>query len=395
MVGIERNIKIGYILSLVIELYFPIAVWFFFYSRYLSVQQIAVLTGFQIIIWNLFEVPTGAFADLVGRKVSIILAFGIYTLAMMATAFTTVFGIFLVIEFFKGISNALNSGSLEALLYDTLKEKKLEHRWDKVVANNETLVWVGLFVAAVSGGFLYYWWYPLPYLLQGLVYLGAMLISFWLIEPKLDTKKYQVKEALQQNLAGFKELFRNERMTYLTLVLGLIGAGYMIAASILGISQAEEYGLDARGVGLLFGTGYILSALASQGFPKLKRVWGSKKLVILTGIVLLSSFLLANFVGVVVGSMLIIMRIASSTTFRNVRSGLINRAVTSKNRATTLSSMQLLTQLPYALLAYFIGGYIDRHSPNQFALLLGVVIVGLLGATQLFSRRMKAVLAIN
>src|SRR4030067_2002650 len=224
MVGIERNIKIVYILSLVIELYFPIAVWFFLCSVLLSGRQIAVLTGFQIIIWNLFEVPTGAFADLVGRKVSIILAFGIYTLAMMATAFTTVFGIFLVIEFFKGISNALNSGSLEALLYDTLKEKKLEHRWDKVVANNETLVWVGLFVAAVSGGFLYYWWYPLPYLLQGLVYLGAMLISFWLIEPKLDTKKYQVKEALQQNLAGFKELFRNERMTYLTLVLGLIGA---------------------------------------------------------------------------------------------------------------------------------------------------------------------------
>src|SRR4030066_1608352 len=148
MVGIERNIKIGYILSLVIELYFPIAVWFFFYSRYLSVQQIAVLTGFQIIIWNLFEVPTGAFADLVGRKVSIILAFGIYTLAMMATAFTTVFGIFLVIEFFKGISNALNSGSLEALLYDTLIEKKLEHRWDKGVANKETIVWGGMCVSA-------------------------------------------------------------------------------------------------------------------------------------------------------------------------------------------------------------------------------------------------------
>lgn len=386
-----RNIQIGYVLSLIIELYLPIAVWFFFYSRYLTVQQIAILTGFQIIVWNLFEVPTGAFADLFGRKRSIILAFLIYAMAMIVTAFNKVFWVFMVIEFFKGISNALNSGSLEALLYDTLKEKGEEKRWDKVVANNETLTWIGLFVAAVTGGFLYYWWYPLPYLIQAVVYLIAMAIAFWLVEPKIDTQKYRVKEAWKQNLNGFKELFANAKMTHLTLVLGILGAGYMIAYSILGISQAQEYGLDARGVGLLFGVGYIISALASQAFPKIKRIWGSKKLVILTGLVLLTSLLLANFVGVLLGSMLIVMRIASSTTFRNTRSGLINAAVSSKNRATALSSMQLLTQLPYALLAYFIGGYIDKYSPNQFALLLGLIMIGLLITNQVIYMRKRRV----
>lgn len=386
---LNRNIKIGYVLSLIIELYLPIAVWFFFYSRYLSVQQIAILTGFQIIVWNLFEVPTGAFADLVGRKVSTILAFGIYALAMLATAFNTVFWIFLVIEFFKGLANALNSGSLEALLYDTLKEHGEEKSWDRVVANNETLTWIGLFVAAVTGGFLYYRWYPLPYLLQAIIYLGGMITSFWLIEPKIDTQKYNVREAWQQNLNGFKELFANAGITHLTLILGILGAGYMIAYSILGISQAEEYGLDARGVGLLFGIGYIISAVVSQAYPKMKQVWGSKKLVIFTGAILLSSFLLANFVGVMIGSLLIISRISSSTTFRNTRSGLINMAVSSKNRATALSSMQLLTQLPYALLAYFIGGYIDKYSPNQFALLLGMVMVGLLALTQVVFMRKR------
>jgi len=83
-------------------------------------------------------------------------------------------------------------------------------------------------------------------------------------------------------------------------------------------------------------------------------------------------------VGAIVGIMLIVMRIASSTTFRNSRSVIINKEISSRNRATTLSTLTLLTELPYALGASLIGLYIDRTSPNEFAYLLGVGIVAIL-----------------
>ena len=51
------------------------------------------------------------------------------------------------------------------------------------------------------------------------------------------------------------------------------------------------------------------------------------------------------------------------------------------NRATTLSTLTLLTNIPYALSAIWIGGYIDRTSPNQFAWMLGLFILfALVGA---------------
>jgi hypothetical protein len=56
----------------------------------------------------------------------------------------------------------------------------------------------------------------------------------------------------------------------------------------------------------------------------------------------------------------------------------VNTEITSKNRATTLSTLNLLTMLPYALSAGWIGGYIDRTSPNQFAWVMGVGIAALL-----------------
>ncbi len=82
------------------------------------------------------------------------------------------------------------------------------------------------------------------------------------------------------------------------------------------------------------------------------------------------------------GSILIVMRISSSTTFNNLRSSVMNGFIDSKNRATAISSLMLLTQLPFVILSSTIGGYIDKASPNSFALILGVAMMGILAIQQ-------------
>jgi MFS family permease len=88
----SNNIKIGYILSFLAELYFPITAWLFFYLKYLDFREIAIITSVSVLASNLFEVPTGAFADLVGRKKAIFLAFFICSFVMFAFHSTRYFG---------------------------------------------------------------------------------------------------------------------------------------------------------------------------------------------------------------------------------------------------------------------------------------------------------------
>lgn len=385
----KTNIKVAYALSFLSELYFPISSWIFYYLRFLDFKQIAIITTVQVITGNLLEVPTGAFADLVGRKKAVFLSFLIFSFVMFAFAFTSIFWIFILLEIFKGLSNSLYSGSLEALVYDTLKEDGKESTFDKVVSNMETAAWIGLFISAIAGGFLYQYWFRSPWIIQGIIYALAALTVLKLHEPILDTKKYTLKTILTQNVSGFKEVFRNIKIAQATIVFIIIGAGYFIAANILGISQAREYGMDSRGVGLLFAAGYLISALASQAFPKLKNLLGSKNLLIVTVSILIGSFIFAKFTGVVLGSILIISRISSSTTFRNIRSSILNRYIDSKNRATAISTLVLLSQLPYALVAYTIGDYIDKSSPNSFAFILGLAMVGLLIVQQIIFKAIR------
>lgn len=374
----KNNVKIAYILSFFSELYFPISVWIFYYLRFLDFKQIGILTAIKLVSSNLFEVPTGVFADMVGRKTSIVISFFLYSFVMFGFANISVFWMFIVLDILKALSNAFFSGSLEALVYDSLKESREESTYDKVIANMESVAWVGLFISAIVGGYMYYYWFRSPYIVQGILYFITAIIALGLVEPKLDSKKYKLAEAIKFNFVGFKELFADFKISQISIVFITVGAGYFIASEMLGISQAREYGMDSRGVGFLFGAGYIVSAITSQFYPKLRSWLGAKKILLITTGILLVSFLLAKWVGIFFGSLLIIGRISSSTTFRNTRSSIINGLISSKSRATTISTLILLSQIPMALMAYFMGDYIDQHSPNSLAWMLGLVMIGIL-----------------
>jgi len=386
----KRNIPTAYFLSFISEIFFPIAIWLFFYSRFLSFAEIALLSGLCGLAAILLEVPSGAFADIFGRKTAIVLSYILFSISMFGVAASNIFSAFLFFGLLAAFSNALYSGSLEALVYDSLKEQGAEGQFEHVTSRMEALTWIGLFIGSVAGGFLYQADYRLPYVVQGVSMAIAAVAALWLREPRIDSHKYELKQMVTQNVVGFKELFQSKATTFTSLTFITIGAGYYIAAQILGISQAKEYGIEPSLVGILFGVGYILSAAASYYFPRLRKAAGNRWLLLASVVALIASFVLAKYVGVILGAFLIILRIASSTTFRNSRSITFNAIFSSRNRATALSTLNLLSNLPYVVLSYLIGDAIDKSSPNQFAFVLGVVMIVVLVGVQV-GRRGKSV----
>ncbi len=374
----SRNIFISWLLVFQWELYFPIAIWIFYFLQFLDFKEVALIGAATTIAGSLLEIPTGAIADVIGRKKTLILSrvFGAISFLLIIVGKT--FWWFLVARLIQGLSQALWSGALESLQYDTLKDEKNEGLFVQVVAKNETFSWLALFISAILGGWMFDLDPTLPYVVTLVFTLVALGLSFFLVEPKVDSQVFSFKTYLKQNLTGFKELFAQKKNRSITFILITIAAGYVIAAKILGISQAREYGLGGKEVGLLFGFGYLVAALAAHYYPKLRAKFSAGKLAVLASLFLVVSFLGAKWVGVIGGMFLIFIRISSSTTFNNSKSLLLNEFIDSKNRATALSTMALLSDLPFVLLAYFIGDMIEQSSPNEFAWILGLVMVGLL-----------------
>jgi len=70
-----RNTKLFIITQFLYALIFHIPIWIVFYEQRISISQISFLIGFQYLIQLVLELPTGALADLIGRKKTIILGY--------------------------------------------------------------------------------------------------------------------------------------------------------------------------------------------------------------------------------------------------------------------------------------------------------------------------------
>lgn len=105
----------------------------------LTLSQFAMLNVVWAATIVLAEVPSGAFADTLGRKKLVVLSSLVMFIEIAMIAFvptgnpSLVFYVFFVNRILSGLAMALASGADEALAYDTLKEQGKEELWPRVL----------------------------------------------------------------------------------------------------------------------------------------------------------------------------------------------------------------------------------------------------------------------
>ena len=127
----------------------------------LTLEQFALLNTVWALTIVLAEVPSGALADIIGRK-QLLVTTSLFMIAEMALiAFVplgnprAVFYAFLVNRVLSGLAEALASGADEALAYDTLVERGLATEWPRVIELQMRAQNVGYIVAMTLGAAVY------------------------------------------------------------------------------------------------------------------------------------------------------------------------------------------------------------------------------------------------
>ncbi|MEJ2739407.1 MAG: MFS transporter, partial [Dehalococcoidia bacterium] len=108
--------------------YFEPFIILFFLQQGLSFAQIGILVAFREICISLIEVPSGAFADLCGRRKCMILSFSSYIVAFLVFGFSQVYWNFFVAMFFFAVGEAFRTGTHKAIIFTWLR---IENRLDE------------------------------------------------------------------------------------------------------------------------------------------------------------------------------------------------------------------------------------------------------------------------
>ncbi len=127
----------------------------------LTLDQFVLLNLIWAATIFLFEVPSGALADTLGRRKLLVAASVLMVVEMLCLLFAPrgggalLFGLCIVNRICSGLSEACASGADEALAYDSLPASELPALWDKLMA--ATMRWrsIGFVIAMVLGGLIY------------------------------------------------------------------------------------------------------------------------------------------------------------------------------------------------------------------------------------------------
>lgn len=179
---LKRNLPLDYINAFLTNLNMQSVVWVLYLSYCgLNLAEIGVIEGIYHATSILCEIPSGAAADLLGRKRSMILSRICTACSCVIMLFSKSFGLFAVSFAIQALGNNLNSGSEEALVYDSMRSIGQEEQYLKVYGKLNIIIEVSQGLATVLGGVLadysYFWCYSACLVIAVSSLLPVLLMS--------------------------------------------------------------------------------------------------------------------------------------------------------------------------------------------------------------------------
>ena len=336
--------------------------------------RLGVVDALAFAFGLIMEVPTGAIADLIGKKKTIlascILGFtGVMIIASANSALSIFIG-FLITQ----AGWAFYSGSAEAMAYDSLKERRRDNQYDKVISASGVLGIVATVITVLLGAVMYKYNFRLPHYAWGFAYLFGFVASFWLKEPSIDTEKFSLKNYFRQITEGVKQLVTPYLRPYIPIMFALLGIYYLYSYGLVKPAIAIHFGFFATEQAIIQAILGVTSAIAVGLIPKMRNKFSD-----VAGLVLLTSVLAVGFLFAVFPlgyyGFLVMLAIALSGNLASPWvSIVVNRELPSKYRATALSTIALFTKIPYVVAAMIAGRMIDGGYLWLFNLVIGTLV---------------------
>ena len=140
--------------------YYPVLA-IFFVDLGLTLSQFVILNGIWALTIVLLEVPSGALADLIGRKRLVLgsAMLMVFEMLLLLCAPTNggwwLFSLCALNRFLAGLAEAAASGADEALAYDSLQGDNKEKQWDEVLCTLGRRYAIAMALAMVIGALVY------------------------------------------------------------------------------------------------------------------------------------------------------------------------------------------------------------------------------------------------
>jgi MFS family permease len=362
-------------------LYFYIPVGtLYLQSKNLNYTQINSLWGIIVGTMFLTEVPAGIIADRLGRKRSINVALALQVLGEVVYIFADGYWPFALAAMIGGLGFAFGSGSLEALVYDSLKTKEREDEMSKAMGFIASAQRLANLIAFAAGGLLVVNLtqerFVLAIAITACAVAVGFLMSLTLREPQIEAEQRGGDSSLKLLVDGVKTLQSNKRFRRLVL-LALATIPFSNYLSSLYQPRFVNVGVPPIWLGLGLALASGISIVVARYAYRLEARLGAKASLLLATALPGALYLVMAVVLHPAFTALTFCTLYSSMSLKGpIFSGHLNRHIESRNRATVLSLISMFSGIYEALMGLLIGRIGDFSLTYAFAFMGAIVLVG-------------------
>ncbi|AGB18455.1 MFS transporter [Thermoanaerobacterium thermosaccharolyticum] len=356
----KRNIPLNYAFLFLAFMRPTISIWVLFMTkRGLSLLEIGLLESIFHMGSMILEVPTGALADIYGRKIVRIFGRISAILSTILMIISSNFLMYAVSFILSALSYNLESGTGDALLYESCEDAGINDKYDKILGKAYTISTVGDSIGALIGGFLISRYLYMPYYIELLSNVIALIISMMMKEVKLKEEKKVHQKAFE----GIKYIFKEKCLLYFFIIASTFSAS-MTSISFYNQKYFTIIGIPVVYFGAIFFAQGISNSLGSYISEKIERALKIHLLPIafVASILIVVMLSIAkSFMGVVLMILLEVVSGILETYFVRV----INKRIENTIRATVISTQSLMFSLFMIILFPLVGYIADKF--NFFA----------------------------
>ena len=352
----------------------------FLRERGMDLFQINLINAFFMVGVFLMQLPTGAFADVVGRKVSFIIACLFFSISMLVYYCSRTFWFFVAAELIGAVASAFYSGALEAWIVDLLRQEE-EPDLSQLFKEQQIIEQVAVMTGSLIGGYAGTKDIALPWLLSSIGIALTGVAGWFLIKEAKGLQRHSgwmrindiILESIRYGLTKKSVLYI---IVFDTLCLFVIQAPNMQWQVIF----KETFKVSPLILGWIFCLVTLVLALGgsiSRWF--LGKVKNEKRAIILSQVLTASGIIIASQISNLFPFLIwFLLHEFGRGLYQPLKKAYINHRIPDEKRATILSFSSMVAMMGAAL-GLILSGYLAKRFSVSMAwevsgLILGVSI---------------------
>lgn len=370
----ESNVWKFYIAKFLSTFWFiiPISVLYLL-SFGLSYEQIALIYAASWITQVILEIPTGVFADIIGKKWSAFIGYILWAAALLTIGLGNTFLVFFIGFLFWGVGDAFLSGATDSLFYDSVKRIGKEKIFLKFKGRLMLIGSLSIIIGSISGGLLYGIDKRFPWIAYGLSCLIVALFVSSMKEPFKSGKGYTIANQIRHIKESVSFSMKHKQVRWLIIFSILISLPTLIFVDLAEQPYLISVGYTIAALGAIFALTRGIIGLISLRIYRIEKYLGEKASFYLVTTVYSVAFVLLGMIKLPIVLVFMVMIFLARDYKDVIIEKYINTHISPSHRATVLSFKSLATSLSSSAFALVGGFLLDILSINTVLMILGAV----------------------